>query len=525
MIQRLVQPGSRSLLTRILDQPDLPVQIQALPPAVLGRLIDQVGLEDAGELVALATTEQLFHMLDEDVWSSNASGEAERFDADRMLVWLEVMQEAGDTFLAGKLSELPEDLVTLALHKHVLVLNIEELALSMQAAEEVDARQLDKALESCLYEEIGEYQVMARNPDGWDTILSAMLALDGDHHEMLARVLERCCRMASEYIEDNGGLYQVLTSDEMLENDLAGDREERRAERGYVAPATAASFLKLARSGEGGSPAKHDPVTRSYFRGLAKTSAAAATRASSSPRTAASSGGGLDRILRDEGMLREAQAERLLEGGSAEARSQDPVLVQAMRQLAESASPAFEDRSEELAYLANVLVAGCSIEQRKMRPIEALRAALATCSLGLSLMMQGAKHRAQTAAQVLAATPADGLFRLAWQKLNDEVIDRAAGVCIAKMQKVASESKEDRAVFIKNAAELRKSRAAGAPWKALELVDTMLGALEAPEVDALGALMDACPHLAGALQDKGKDAPAFITSPADLEKVDRFLGC
>ena len=73
-----------------------------------------------------------------------------------MLVWLEVMSEAGDAFIASKLSELPEDLVTLALHKHVLVLNLEELALSMQAADEVDARQLDKALESCLYEELGD---------------------------------------------------------------------------------------------------------------------------------------------------------------------------------------------------------------------------------------------------------------------------------------------------------------------------------------------------------------------------------
>ena len=32
--------------------------------------------------------------------------------------------------------------------------------------------------------------------------------------------------MSTEYISGLGGLYQVLTSDEMLENDIAGAREK-----------------------------------------------------------------------------------------------------------------------------------------------------------------------------------------------------------------------------------------------------------------------------------------------------------
>jgi len=162
-------------------------------------------------------------------------------------------------------------LVTLALHRQLLVLNIDSLAEQMQCAEEVDARLLDKALESCLYEEVGEYQLMARNPEGWESVLAVVLALDTHHHEFLVGVLERCCHLDSEHIEDNGGLYAVLTSDEMLECDIAGNREDRRARSGYVAPTTAASFLKLARTALDTAYAEHDVVTRTYLRELEKT--------------------------------------------------------------------------------------------------------------------------------------------------------------------------------------------------------------------------------------------------------------
>src|SRR4051812_47837647 len=107
------QANPRTLLARILDQPALVSAVQALPPAALLRLIDRVGLEDAGELVALATVDQLRRVFDEDLWRSARPGEDDRFDASRLLLWLEVMLEAGEQFAADKLAELPEDLVAL----------------------------------------------------------------------------------------------------------------------------------------------------------------------------------------------------------------------------------------------------------------------------------------------------------------------------------------------------------------------------------------------------------------------------
>ncbi|MBI4956112.1 MAG: hypothetical protein HY908_29100, partial [Myxococcales bacterium] len=220
------QPSTRQLLARILDAPDLPAQVQALAPAVLARVVEHIGLEDAGELVALATPEQLALVFDHDLWRAARPGEDETFDAERFLVWLAVLREAGDELVAEKLHALPEDLVTLAVHRLVLVLDLDALIAVMQDGGE-DVAATEKALECTLHEEIEQYRLVARQHDGWDDLLAALLALDRDHHDELMSILERSAAMSADYIEDNGGLYEVLTSEQMLEADLAGEREER----------------------------------------------------------------------------------------------------------------------------------------------------------------------------------------------------------------------------------------------------------------------------------------------------------
>src|SRR5262245_34900528 len=126
MTNELAAP-SRKLLSRILERPGLVKAVQALPARALLGVIDQIGLEDAGELVAMATIEQLQHMFDDDLWRSPRPGEEERFDPARFAVWLEVLLEAGDAVLADKLAALDQTLLALALHARVLVLDLDEL--------------------------------------------------------------------------------------------------------------------------------------------------------------------------------------------------------------------------------------------------------------------------------------------------------------------------------------------------------------------------------------------------------------
>src|SRR5215831_6836134 len=113
---------STQLLTRILERPGLVAAVRELPGAVLGKLIDRIGLEDAGELVALASTAQLERVFDDDLWRADRAGGDETFRPERFVLWLRVMAEAGEAQLVQRLGELPQDLLALAVHRLVLVL-------------------------------------------------------------------------------------------------------------------------------------------------------------------------------------------------------------------------------------------------------------------------------------------------------------------------------------------------------------------------------------------------------------------
>ena len=95
-ITRQQVPASTQLLMRILERPGLVAAVRELPGAVLGQLIDRIGLEDAGELVALASTEQLERVFDDDLWRAERAGGDETFRPERFALWLRVMFEAGE---------------------------------------------------------------------------------------------------------------------------------------------------------------------------------------------------------------------------------------------------------------------------------------------------------------------------------------------------------------------------------------------------------------------------------------------
>jgi hypothetical protein len=405
------RPSATQLLARVLDTPELAAELRALPPSVLARLVDRVGLEDAGELVALATTEQLVEVFDEDLWKNRRPGQEERFDDARFLLWLEALSEAGDALVAERLSALSEDLLALAFGRRIFVLPLDSLRSELEQGDDA-AEAAEKALSNCLSEEFDEFVVVARNPDGWDVVLAALLALDRDQHQLLVRLFEQIAAASSSYIEDAGGLSAALSAEEMLESDALAGRDDRRAARGYVAPRDAAAFLKLARVQDETPATQHDPLTRAYFRDVERT------RTAARPADAAQPGKSLELagLLRAAGVT-EAPAPPLLPGGSA--APGEPAFARAMRLLRERDPGLFAERGEELAYLANVLVAGAQIENRRVRPIEAVRAAIAICSRGLELCVAapGAKTPDEALLAALLAHPADGLFRIGFSAL------------------------------------------------------------------------------------------------------------
>lgn len=73
--------STASLLSRLIATPDLVRAVQALPGPTFSALVRRIGVEDAGELLALASNEQLVDAFDEDLFRNDRPGERETFDA------------------------------------------------------------------------------------------------------------------------------------------------------------------------------------------------------------------------------------------------------------------------------------------------------------------------------------------------------------------------------------------------------------------------------------------------------------
>jgi hypothetical protein len=223
---------------------------------------------------------------------------------------------------------------------------------------------------------------------------------------------------------------EVLTSEEMLEGDVAGEREDRRAAEGFVAPADARSFLELAR--RGGQLETRDPMTKAYFRALASEKPARPAESAAHASGTKLAGPAADvsklvQLLEDAAVVepRRQQPMAALAAGPAAAKERGkraqverskltaadtPVLLlqAALVELRLQESELFSQRIEELGYLANLLIAGSS--GRRPRPVEALEQAIAVCNTGLERAL-GADRALARAVELLEKTPADQLFR------------------------------------------------------------------------------------------------------------------
>lgn len=530
----------RHLVARLLEQPGLVHLVRGLEAPVLARLIHHIGLEDAGEIVALATTEQLRGIFDEDLWRSERPGEDEAFDADRFALWLEVMLEAGEAFAAQKLAELDEDLVTLALCKHVLVIDIDALSVQMSRSDRSDDDDfVDKALESCLYQEFEEFRVVSRNHRSWDAIVQVLVELDRDHHAFLRALLERCCAISSELIEESGGLYDVLTSEQMLESDVAAAREDRREQEGFVAPSAAVSFLNLSRITpleEILKATTYDAVTRAHFRAAAgkPRGAAAGARRPGDGENAAPAGS-VQRfleVLREAEILPPAAEPPLLTAGVT--HGQDLLFTSAVREVMARDPDLYAKRLLELSYLVNVLLSGCSHDGRAFRPFEAVEAALCTCNLGFERLVGGRAGRKRPGPDALASAMTEHdavkMFMAGWHLLHHEVLLVAADALrttlarLAETQADVQAAREIERVIRGLSADID----AGKPWRARGKLDRIELELGAEATSMFRALLDECPTLPRGLGDdgapaRGGQAQRFFSTAAQIRALHASL--
>lgn len=531
---RLEALDTRPLLARILETPHLAQIVPHLQPEVLHRIIERCGLEDCGEIVALATPDQLTRVLDIDLWPSDRPGSDERFDADRFGVWLEVLAESSAEVAGQTLAALDPALVTTTLAQHVLVFDLATVSPSDEREKYEVA--MSGAPDTGLSIEIGGYLIAARRPDAWDAIAAVLVALDAEHPDAFDRIMRGCRRLSSSGPEVDG-LDNLLTAPEQVMFDLASIREHRRERQGYATPAEARAFLEMSRHlpvGRASTPPTHH-VADAYFRAINEVTApdvndtTGRLLASDAPVTSDNSAAAIASfvdVLVNEGVL--SRPPRALLDSRQGTAPRLALIETHMRFVQDGHAAACAMRSQELAFLANTLVAGCSIQARPFTVQEASDAAVAACNLGLE---NWPPHwltpatRVDSSATSAVALPAGFLadhdlvtvFQVGWTVLYRQVCLYAAERLIAVVKGLTCDDREIQSGLVALRQVMARQCRAGTPWRARDALDVVM-ILDPPAWAVLLGLIDECSVIHAGIGAPG-NSRARAVSPSAFEFI------
>ena len=517
------------LLNHILDVKDLPVIVQSLDVDILTKLIGHIGLEDSGQIIAAATADQVKGLLDQDLWHSKSPGRDEKFDPDRFNLWIEVMMDNGSAEAVRLLLELDEDLVTLGLSRLVWVLNAHDPVLRS-----------DSFLDYSLSQEFDDYVVIAKHESGWDSICGVLAELNESDDDVLSRLLERCCRITGEYIEDNGDLYDVLTAGEMLEEDVSASRQERREGLGFVTPSSAAVFLNQARLASLEEILAEDTMdlqTRAYFKATREwNELVSRPQTGNSPAKATVLPADDPRVIRFIRTLQNAEVliasdHQMIGWDGADAERHHLPLANAMNRLNEAEPELYFQRLNELSYLSNTLISGCGFKGRSFKPKEAIEAAMSVCNLGGEYMIRksggaGGKLTDEHWTGRLRETDMVRLFKAGYKILFDDVVMFTAGTLLEAVdrQRTGKRDKREAVEFRQPAEMLRAAIAAGNPWEFMEQLDYLQPYFEGETVMAAQGLLRELPTMSNAVcRMGGHRVSPFIWSRNQIMTVRRFL--
>ncbi|HKV41290.1 MAG TPA: DUF6178 family protein [Blastocatellia bacterium] len=528
----------RHLLDRILNTPRLEQVVPRLPPDLLHRVIKSCGLEDCSELVALATSEQLARIFDLDLWRAGRPGMDEQFDADRFGVWIEVLVESGAEVAARKLAGTDADIVAAGLARQVLVYD----RAAVMPYETLDGEQMEvsHAGGDGLTFDVGGYLLVAKRTDSWDAIIEVLLALSERHRDYFHQVMGRC-RLLSNAGREVDGLDDLLAAEDQAMFDLAVDREGRREKQGYVAPAEAREFLQMARDLRLGPDAvppvssSANPIVGAYLRaqndrmneGMNERLGANAD-SDSMPLVAESQTlpaaediaegvATVFDVLLEAGVL-DQSPRGLLSAPDGHATRLGRIQV-LMQSVLEQNQTAYSARNDELVYLANTLMAGCSIQARPFTAREASDAAAAVCNLGLENWPPHwlPANTTSLPSSFLVDHDLISVFQVGWAVLHKDVSMYAAEHLIEVLTRIRCDDREIQTWLDGLRIQMAKHCRARAPWRARDALD-VIAILDTTAWAVLLDLIDEFPVLhtaAGA----SKDPRTVFVSASDFEFI------
>ena len=503
-------------LARLLDSPNLARVVPHLPAETLHQLIRYRGLDACGELVTSATPAQLTSVLDIDLWRQAWPGRDEELDVGRFGEWLEVLVDSGESIAARTVAALDKELVIAGLSRYVRVFDPG----TFEPTEASDDEPIDRhekmnseTSANVVEDEVGGYLLRARRTDAWDAIVALLLALETEHVQYFHAVMEGCRRLSNSRPEVDG-LDDLLMAPEQHLHDVASDRERRRSRHGYATAADARAFLQMARQRD--QPAGN-PIATAYFRAAADAEpapdpAGVPVRPADDGRASIE---GIVELLTEAGVM-PARPRALLGGAANDPRAATlPHLRSWMESLLQRDEVAYLARTSELAFLANTLLAGGSVQSRAFTPQEASDAAACVCNLGL--------ERGAPDDLVIA-------FQRGWSMLHEEVSLFVADRLISTLAGLHPIDDDLRRELRTLERQLVKHRAAGTPWLARDAAD-VLATLDATAGVSLLGLLDECPVMPAALTavlerrttSVSQTAFEFISSSAQIGDIRVFM--
>jgi hypothetical protein len=528
-------------LTRLLDSGVLARVVPHLAPETLHQLIRYKGLEACGELLTNATPAQLTSLLDLDLWRHPQAGRDEEFDVERFGAWLEVLVDAGESAAAATVARLDPSLVIAGLSRYLRLFDpgtFEPTESSDDEAMDRHGKMNSETPADVAECEVGGYLVRARRTDAWDAIITLLTALETEHSEYFHGVM-RGCRRLSNSTPEIDGLDDLLLEPEQQLLDVTIEREQRRTRRGYATPADARAFLQMARQTappDGSAftaPLATNPIAAAYFRSSAEaedendtptTDDVTATSASAGEDVRASVEA-VVKLLDEAGVLPE-RPRALLESGPDEKTTTPYPLLRRFMDGVQLHDAEYFRRHHELGFLANTLLAGCSVQSRPFTEREAADAAASICNLGLECLA-GTATLPET---FLVDHDLVRVFEAGWSVLYRDVSLFVADQLLSTLGLIRSLDADVNRELRVLRRELTTQRAAGTPWLARGAAD-VLGMLDpAASVSVLG-LLDECPIIPAALTavlerlttPVSPHAFAFISTTAQIGDVRVFM--
>ena len=548
-------------LARLLDSPFLARVVPHLTPETLHQVIQHRGLDACVELVTSATPAQLTSVLDLDLWRHAQPGRDQQFDVDRFGEWLEVLVDSGDSVAARTVAALDEHLVILGLSRYLRAFDPGTFEPTESSDDEAMDRhdKMNSETSSDVPEcEVGGYLVRARRTDAWDAIVTLLVTLETEHNHYFHAVMQGCRRLSNSTPEIDG-LDDLLMAPEQHLSDVAIERERRRSRQGYATPADARAFLQMARQPQAPIATNH-PSPRPTFarpkkndetdtpsKGTSAGALESAAHATDVPEhgddDSPTSIEAVIELLAEAGLMPE-RPRALLEAGDEDPRAaRTPLLRRLMKSLLHHDESAYLTRIRELAFLANTLVAGSSVQSRPFTPQEASDAAACICNLGLECWparWPGAPSRGASSPPALdMAMPPDAFlidhdlvtaFEVGWLALYQDVSLFVADQLMSTLADLQCADADTRHGLRALQRKLKKERAAGTPWLARDAAD-VLAMLDMTAWISVIGLLDECPILPAALTavlerrttSVSPTAFEFISTTAQIGDIRLFM--